>query len=240
MGKKYIVEMKEGERLYKTKLNALNEPVIREITCEPYIEPDLKQVKESAYLEGLNDGQSIIMESTQNNAFNNGYKKCLEDMAQIRKEAYGNGYEAAKYECKDCPKQAYTDALKMETYQQGLNDLWEAMQKAIKMYCEIDNEVYLRVFYDVNTDWGESVLQALFKNTPQHVIDSIRKYEENKEKHTWICSEVNEPSFDTTLICSECGYAMKMRIGDTPALNFCPKCGDNKNPGREEKNEDPA
>ena len=123
-------------------------------------------------------------------------------------------------------------------YDAALDDLWEAMQKAIKMYCEIDNEVYLRVFYDVNSDWGESVLQALFKKTPQQLIDSMRKYEESKEKHTWICSEVNEPSVDTTLICSECGYTMKLRIGDTPALNFCPKCGDNKNPGREKKDED--
>ena len=125
-------------------------------------------------------------------------------------------------------------------YDAALDDLWEAMQKAIKMYCEIDNEVYLRVFYDVNSDWGESVLQALFKNTPQHLIDSMRKYDESKEKHTWICSEVNEPSVDTTLICSECGYTITIKPGDTQALNFCPKCGDNKNPGREKKNEDPA
>ena len=67
-------------------------------------------------------------------------------------------------------------------YDAALDDLWEAMQKAIKMYCEIDNEVYLRVFYDVNSDWGESVLQALFKNTPQHLIDSIRKYEQRQEE----------------------------------------------------------
>ena len=108
------------------------------------------------------------------------------------------------------------------------------MQKAIKMYCEIDNEVFLRVFYDVKCDWGESVLQALFKNTPQHLIDSIRQYEESKEKHTWICSEVNEPSVDTTLICSECGYAIKIKPHETPALNFCPKCGDCKKPKEEE------
>ena len=49
MGEKCIVEIKEGERLYKTKLNALNEPVIREIICEPYTEPDLEQVRKEAY-----------------------------------------------------------------------------------------------------------------------------------------------------------------------------------------------
>ena len=53
MGKKYIVEMKEGERLYKTKLNALNEPVIREITCEPYTEPDT----EAAYAHGYSNAE---------------------------------------------------------------------------------------------------------------------------------------------------------------------------------------
>ena len=75
MGKKCIVEMKEGERLYKTKLNALNEPVIREITCEPYTEPDTEaayahgysnaeikyraEVKE-AYLKGLSDAWECV------------------------------------------------------------------------------------------------------------------------------------------------------------------------------------
>lgn len=53
MGKKCIVEMKEGERLYKTKLNALNEPVIREITCEPYTEPDT----EAAYAHGYSNAE---------------------------------------------------------------------------------------------------------------------------------------------------------------------------------------
>lgn len=55
MEKKCIIEMKEGERLYKTKLNALNEPVIREITCEPYTEPNMEQVKDEAYQRGLAD-----------------------------------------------------------------------------------------------------------------------------------------------------------------------------------------
>ena len=158
------------------------------------------------------------------------------DLDAIRNEAYEKGVQDTKQDWVDAPR---TSAYKLG-YENGLNDLWEAMQKAIKMYCEIDNEVFLRVFYDVKCDRGESVLQALFKNTPQHLIDSIRQYEESKEKHTWICSEVNEPSVDTTLICSECGYAIKIKPHETPELNFCPKCGDNKNPGREKKNEDPA
>ena len=143
----------------------------------------------------------------------------------VTADAFQKGYDAAWEDIN--PK---IDA----AYQKGLNDLWEAMQKSIKMYCEIDNEVYLRVFYDVNSDWGESVLQALFKKTPQQLIDSMRKYDESKEKHTWICSEVNEPSVDTTLICSECGYAIKIKPHETPELNFCPKCGDCKKPKEEE------
>lgn len=152
------------------------------------------------------------------------------DLDAIRNEAYEKGVQDTKQDWVDAPR---TSAYKLG-YENGLNDLWEAMQKAIKMYCEIDNEVFLRVFYDVKCDWGESVLQALFKNTPQHLIDSIRQYEESKEKHTWICSEVNEPSVDTTLICSECGYAIKIKPHETPALNFCPKCGDCKKPKEEE------
>lgn len=152
------------------------------------------------------------------------------DLDAIRNEAYEKGVQDTKQHWVDAPRSC---AYRLG-YENGLNDLWEAMQKAIKMYCEIDNEVFLRVFYDVKCDWGESVLQALFKNTPQHLIDSIRQYEESKEKHTWICSEVNEPSVDTTLICSECGYAIKIKPHETPALNFCPKCGDCKKPKEEE------
>lgn len=59
MGKKYIVEMKEGERLYKTKLNALNEPVIREIVCEPYTEPDLEQVRKEAYDKCMDEAEML-------------------------------------------------------------------------------------------------------------------------------------------------------------------------------------
>ena len=52
------------------------------------------------------------------------------DLEQIRKEAYEKGL---------------SDAFQ-KGYDAALNNLWEAMQKAIKMYCEIDNEVFLRGF----------------------------------------------------------------------------------------------
>ena len=61
------------------------------IELTPYTEPNLDKVREEAYLKGLNDGQGVIFESTQNNAFNNGYKKCLEDMEQVKKEIYQQG-----------------------------------------------------------------------------------------------------------------------------------------------------
>lgn len=64
-------------------------------------------------------------------------KPYTEPDLEQRKEAFENGYGAA------------------------LDDLWKAMQKAIKMYCELDNEVFLRVFHDVKCDWGESVLQEI-------------------------------------------------------------------------------
>lgn len=108
------------------------------------------------------------------------------DLDAIRTEEYEKGVQDTKQHWIDAPR---TCAYKLG-YENGLNDLWEAMQKAIKMYCEIDNEVYLRVFYDVKCDWGESVLQALFKNTPQHLIDSIRKYEQRQEEQIRVGDEV--------------------------------------------------
>jgi len=213
--KKYIIEFSEDPhtiRLMKIK-NGDEFPTTEFKTVTPYTE-------DSAYAHGYTEAES----------------KYREIRDELEKQAYEKGVQDTKQHWVDAPRSC---AYKLG-YENGLNDLWEAMQKAIKMYCEIDNEVYLRVFYDVNSDWGDSVLQALFKKTPQQLIDSMRKYDESKEKHTWICSEVNEPSVDTTLICSECGYTITIKPGDTQALNFCPKCGDNKNPGREKKNEDPA
>lgn len=108
------------------------------------------------------------------------------DLDAVRNEAYEKGVQDTNQHWVDAPRSC---AYKLG-YENGLNELWEAMQKAIKMYCEIDNEVFLRVFHDVKCDWGESVLQALFKNTPQHLIDSIRKYEQEKKKEIQVGDEV--------------------------------------------------
>lgn len=77
MEKKFIVGLEEGEGLYKTKLNALNEPVIREITCEPYTAPDLEQIKREAYEKGFDAGRML----------NKGkYEKGLADMYEVMKK----------------------------------------------------------------------------------------------------------------------------------------------------------
>lgn len=67
MGKKYIIEMKENERLYKAKLDAFNGPVIQEIAGAPYTEPDLEQIRKEAYEQGYDDAKSGY-----DNGFENG------------------------------------------------------------------------------------------------------------------------------------------------------------------------
>lgn len=121
------------------------------------------------------------------------------DLEQVREEAYEDGYKTAKVQCNIQAEKDLREVGKRH-YQKGLDDLWEAMQKAIKMYCEIDNEVFLRVFHDVKSDWGESVLQALFKNTPQHLIDSIRQYEQKQE--------MDGLRQNIQTIVDQCGYTL--------------------------------
>ena len=159
----------------------------------PYTEPDMEQVKEEAYLKGLNDGQGVILESTQNNAFNNGYKKCLEDMEPIRKEAYGNGYEAAKHECEDCPKQAYTDTLRMDVYQKGLSDAWEAARKiALTEGLGIDG-----MYAVFGTENPEPIFREYSAN---ECIEKIRQYEQEKEEQIHVGDEVKNTQTDARFI----------------------------------------
>ena len=145
-----------------------------------------KEDKEAVYLMYADEDGDVMVEG----AYLTPYIE--PDREKAAADAFQRGYEHAKHECADCRRirAGAEQELADKAYQQGMNDLWEAMQKAIKMYCEIDNEVFLRVFYDVKCDWGESVLQALFKNTPQHLIDSIRKYEQRQEEEIQIGDEV--------------------------------------------------
>lgn len=156
---KYIVEKKEGERLYKTIVNAFNEPVIREITYEPYAAPDLEQV---------------------------------------RMEAYEQGYKAAKHECEDCPKQVYTDTLRMDVYQKGLSDAWEAVKKIAIMDTETSENVtgYFGLF---------RIMENL---TPMQAIEKIRQYEQEKDRQARIeyNREEIEDVINTTM--SECNVSL--------------------------------
>lgn len=100
MGKKYIVEMKEGERLYKTKLNALNEPVISAITYEPYTEPNLEQIKKEAYEQGQKDLRDSCVpqdEEAYGIGYNEGYAQGLADVWDAARKIE-NLPEAEKFE----------------------------------------------------------------------------------------------------------------------------------------------
>ena len=145
---------------------------------------------------------------------------------EVTADAYQRGYETAKHECEDCPKQAYTDALKMESYQKGLNDAWETVKELFSFTFDEKATIFKTT----------SVRDIVRKYSASETIEKMEAYEQEQEKKdgVWILSEANEPSVDTTLICSKCGYAIKIKPHETPELNFCPKCGDCKNP-KEEK-----
>lgn len=162
---KYIIELERGETAYKT-VNSNGKPMIQLLAPTPYTEPDMEKVREAAYMAGLKDGQEVTIESQQNNAFNDGYKKCLKNFEQVRKEAYKNGYDAA---CKDIDIKSKINA----AYRKGLDDAWEAVKKLARM----------------NTDTSESItgqfgLHNIMHNlTAYEAIKKIRQYEQ-KEKIT--------------------------------------------------------
>ena len=78
MGKKYIIEMKENERLYKAKLDAFNGPMIQEIAGAPYTESDIEQVRKEAYKEGYTHGAHDAKKVFEDHA-NEAYQKGLND-----------------------------------------------------------------------------------------------------------------------------------------------------------------
>ena len=184
MGKKCIIEMKEGERLYKTKLNALNEPVIREIICEPYTE-------DSAYAHGYTEAES----------------KYREIRDELEKQAYQRGYETAKHECEDCQKiradaeqelvkkaydTAYADAEeiyesgKRAMYQKGLIDAWEA---AGKIGYSLKSSIVAEIF---GTPYSSQIFSGY---TASECIEKIRAYEQGKkEEQVHVGDEVISPN----------------------------------------------
>lgn len=106
MGKKYIIELENdqiinGHIACPMQIGYRDRPsffIDTGIDIAHYTEPDIEQVKADAYLAGLKDGQGVTIESQQNNAFNDGYKKCLKDLEQVRKEAYEQGRRDGKIE----------------------------------------------------------------------------------------------------------------------------------------------
>ena len=165
---KYIIELERGETAYKT-VNSNGKPMIQLLAPTPYTEPDMEKVREAAYMAGLKDGQEVTIESQQNNAFNDGYKKCLKNFEQVRKEAYKNGYDAA---CKDIDIKSKTNA----AYRKGLEDAWDAARKIIYMpegdLLNIFTECYSAVC---------TALQVLLKYDAAEAIEKIRQYEQEKE-----------------------------------------------------------
>lgn len=101
---KYIVELEDGEHLYKTTINALGNPVMRSAEKVPYTEPDLERVKKTAYDDGYSAGCQAGREDLN---------RVMSDVKQIKKEAY----EYTKYLNK--------------SYEDGLNDAWEAARKIV-------------------------------------------------------------------------------------------------------------
>ena len=102
----------------------------------------------------------------------------VEDHAEATADAYQRGYETAKHEREDCPKQAYTDALRMEAYQKGLSDAWDAARKVTQVrkyggYGDCLEEVFgcHRVPWDV------------FDYSASEAIEKIRQYEQEKQFH---------------------------------------------------------
>lgn len=133
------------------------------------------------------------------------------DIEQVRKEAYEKGYDDAK--------SGYDNG-----FENGMIVAWEAARKICANWCISDDDLAL-IFGK-----GKTIDDIMREFTATEAIEKIRQYEQEKEEkqHTWIFSEVNEPSVNTTLTCSKCGYTITIEPGDTQALNFCPKCGDNK------------
>ena len=79
MRTKYIVELEDGEHLYKTTINALGNPVMRSAEKVPYSEPDLEQIRREAYEEGCRSGYVKYL----NKSYEDGLKDAWEAARKI-------------------------------------------------------------------------------------------------------------------------------------------------------------
>jgi len=103
-----------------------------------------------------------------------------EPHAEVTADAYQRGYETAKHECEDCPKQAYTDALKMESYQKGLNDAWETVKELFGFTFDEKATIFKTT----------SVRDIVRKYSASETIEKMEAYEQGKEEQIQVGDEV--------------------------------------------------
>ena len=159
---KYIINVtkdriKGGVLTFPLNVNGTRIEISTGIKVESYTVPDFGQVKADAYSEGLKDGQAVTLANEQNNAFNDGYKKCLEDMELVRKEERDRGYE--------------------DGYQEGIFEAWEAAKKIL--FNPDDGGMSA---IDVNEVFGESSWTVMKDFSASEVVAKIKEYEDSKQK----------------------------------------------------------
>jgi len=162
MTDKYIINVTKdrikGEMLtFPLNVNGTRMEISTGINVEPYTVPDLEQIKGDAYSEGLKDGKAVTLANEQNNAFNDGYKKCLNDMELVRKEERDRGYE--------------------DGYQEGIFEAWEAARKIL--FNPDDGGMSA---IDVNEVFGESSWTVMKDFSASEVAAKIKEYEDSKQK----------------------------------------------------------
>ena len=119
----------------------------------------------------------------------------VESHAEDTSEAFRRGYETAKHECEDCPKQAYTDAIRMEGYQKGLSDAWDAARKICLNECDGGMTPT-----EVNKIFGVGFYRdALLEYSASEAIEKIRQYEQEKEEIQLWNEVINGRNFKGTV-----------------------------------------
>ena len=87
MGKKYIIELKDRETLYKAAIKN-GEPYMMTALGKPYTEPDLEQIKKEAYEKGQKDLRESCVPQDEE-AYGIGYHEGFQ-------QGLGLAWEAAK------------------------------------------------------------------------------------------------------------------------------------------------
>ncbi len=161
MEKKYVIELKDNESVYKTII-VNGYPMLQVIVPAPYTEPDLEQVREEAY----------------ENGFVAGHLKAEKSGQSFYEDGYQRGYcDALEKHCEICEEKHDAE----EAYQQGMNDAWEAARKiGSNSMCslkEMGFDFSQCVVRDYNPSW------FVVKNySASEAIEKIRQYEQEKKQ----------------------------------------------------------